>query len=152
MWDQDKMTSESWLSDDTVCQFPGMYGYIEDHVRISWIPGIILKDKSHPWYWEMFLSFWSTEILQLKTLKGLALHDILTEVHLLIHRGKDWTGGSKPVHCRGYRDFHTVWDGYFHWMHHRYNHCIPKVWSCIFENVLIVGVFQCVNYILDYGL
>ncbi|KTG37800.1 hypothetical protein cypCar_00038081 [Cyprinus carpio] len=26
------------------------------------------------------------EILQLKTLKGLALHDILTEVHLLIHR------------------------------------------------------------------
>ncbi|XP_034535304.1 replication factor C subunit 5-like [Notolabrus celidotus] len=25
-------------------------------------------------------------ILQLKTLKGLALHDILTEVHLLIHR------------------------------------------------------------------
>lgn len=29
-----------------------------------------------------------TEILQLKTLKGLALHDILTEIHLLIHRGK----------------------------------------------------------------
>lgn len=29
-----------------------------------------------------------TEILQLKTLKGLALHDILTEVHLLIHRGE----------------------------------------------------------------
>uniref|UniRef100_A0A3Q1IU03 AAA+ ATPase domain-containing protein n=1 Tax=Anabas testudineus TaxID=64144 RepID=A0A3Q1IU03_ANATE len=27
-----------------------------------------------------------TEILQLKTLKGLALHDILTEIHLLIHR------------------------------------------------------------------
>lgn len=26
------------------------------------------------------------QILQLKTLKGLALHDILTEVHLLIHR------------------------------------------------------------------
>ena len=32
-----------------------------------------------------------TEILQLKTLKGLALHDILTEVHLLIHRGKTST-------------------------------------------------------------
>lgn len=29
-----------------------------------------------------------TEILELKTLKGLALHDILTEVHLLVHRGK----------------------------------------------------------------
>ncbi|GAA6065485.1 replication factor C subunit 5 isoform X1, partial [Tachysurus ichikawai] len=27
-----------------------------------------------------------TEILQLKTLKGLALHDILTELHLLVHR------------------------------------------------------------------
>lgn len=27
------------------------------------------------------------EILQLKTLKGLALHDILTELHLLVHRG-----------------------------------------------------------------
>ncbi|KAJ0067918.1 hypothetical protein NL108_011705, partial [Boleophthalmus pectinirostris] len=28
------------------------------------------------------------QILELKTLKGLALHDILTEVHMLIHRGK----------------------------------------------------------------
>uniref|UniRef100_A0A8C6LXC2 Replication factor C (activator 1) 5 n=1 Tax=Nothobranchius furzeri TaxID=105023 RepID=A0A8C6LXC2_NOTFU len=28
------------------------------------------------------------QILQLKTLKGLALHDILTEVHLLVHRGE----------------------------------------------------------------
>ncbi|XP_023813987.1 replication factor C subunit 5 isoform X1 [Oryzias latipes] len=27
------------------------------------------------------------QILQLKTLKGLALHDILTELHLLVHRG-----------------------------------------------------------------
>lgn len=29
-----------------------------------------------------------TEILQLKTLKGLALQDVLTEVHLLLHRGQ----------------------------------------------------------------
>ena len=36
----------------------------------------------------MGLSTVLTEILQLKTLKGLALHDILTEVHLLVHRGK----------------------------------------------------------------
>lgn len=34
------------------------------------------------------LNTFFTEILQLKTLKGLALHDILTEIHLLIHRGK----------------------------------------------------------------
>lgn len=36
----------------------------------------------------LFLKAMLTEILQLKTLKGLALHDILTELHLLIHRGK----------------------------------------------------------------
>uniref|UniRef100_A0A3B4CVM7 AAA+ ATPase domain-containing protein n=1 Tax=Pygocentrus nattereri TaxID=42514 RepID=A0A3B4CVM7_PYGNA len=35
---------------------------------------------------DFFLKEISSEILQLKTLKGLALHDILTEVHLLIHR------------------------------------------------------------------
>uniref|UniRef100_A0A8L0DRN9 Replication factor C (activator 1) 5 n=1 Tax=Oncorhynchus mykiss TaxID=8022 RepID=A0A8L0DRN9_ONCMY len=66
--------------------------------------------------WSLNKDFTSAynQILQLKTLKGLALHDILTEVHLLIHRGKGWTGGSKPVHCCGSRDVHTVWDGYFH--------------------------------------
>lgn len=37
---------------------------------------------------EFLLNASSVEILELKTLKGLALHDILTEVHLLIHRGK----------------------------------------------------------------
>lgn len=35
------------------------------------------------------------EILELKTLKGLALHDILTEVHLLVHRGKEHARGEK---------------------------------------------------------
>jgi len=30
---------------------------------------------------------WCSEILQLKVLKGLALNDIITEVHLLVHRG-----------------------------------------------------------------
>lgn len=29
--------------------------------------------------------------MELKTLKGLALHDILTEVHLFVHRG-NWGG------------------------------------------------------------
>ena len=29
-----------------------------------------------------------TDIMKLKTLKGLALQDILTEVHLYVHRGK----------------------------------------------------------------
>ena len=28
-----------------------------------------------------------TDIMKLKTLKGLALQDILTEVHLYVHRG-----------------------------------------------------------------
>lgn len=27
------------------------------------------------------------DIMELKTLKGLALHDILTEIHLFVHRG-----------------------------------------------------------------
>lgn len=36
--------------------------------------------------------------MELKTLKGLALHDILTEVHLFVHRGNygscmEWGGG-----------------------------------------------------------
>lgn len=30
--------------------------------------------------------------MELKTLKGLALHDILTEVHLFVHRGNWWSG------------------------------------------------------------
>lgn len=38
-----------------------------------------------------------TEILQLKTLKGLALQDILTEVHLLIHRGKAGVKATEGV-------------------------------------------------------
>lgn len=29
----------------------------------------------------------SLDIMELKTLKGLALHDILTEIHLFVHRG-----------------------------------------------------------------
>lgn len=33
------------------------------------------------------LSCSSLDITELKTLKGLALHDILTEVHLFVHRG-----------------------------------------------------------------
>lgn len=37
------------------------------------------------------------EILELKTLKGLALHDILTEVHLLVHRGKEHARGGKKI-------------------------------------------------------
>uniref|UniRef100_A0A4W5QYR3 Activator 1 subunit 5 n=1 Tax=Hucho hucho TaxID=62062 RepID=A0A4W5QYR3_9TELE len=44
--------------------------------------------------WSLNKDFTSAynQILQLKTPKGLALHDILTEVHLLIHRGKHRTG------------------------------------------------------------
>lgn len=41
------------------------------------------------WSCQFVLNVSFAEILQLKTLKGLALQDILTEVHLLIHRG-DW--------------------------------------------------------------
>lgn len=37
------------------------------------------------------LSCSSLDIMELKTLKGLALHDILTEVHLFVHRG-NWSG------------------------------------------------------------
>lgn len=36
------------------------------------------------------LHFLPSEIMELKTLKGLALQDILTEIHLFVHRG----GGS----------------------------------------------------------
>lgn len=42
-----------------------------------------------------FFNTWMKEILELKTLKGLALHDILTEVHLLVHRGKEHARGEK---------------------------------------------------------
>lgn len=48
-----------------------------------------------------FLKAVLTEILQLKTLKGLALHDILTELHLLIHRGKRVYTETQPC-CRGW--------------------------------------------------
>lgn len=34
------------------------------------------------------------EIMALKTLKGLALHDILTEIHLFVHRGNGQRGGG----------------------------------------------------------
>lgn len=39
--------------------------------------------------------------MALKTLKGLALHDILTEIHLFVHRGKwrgalRWARGESP--------------------------------------------------------
>lgn len=36
-----------------------------------------------------------SEITELKTLKGLALQDILTEIHLFVHRGEDLWG--KPL-------------------------------------------------------
>lgn len=44
------------------------------------------------------LNISSTVILELKTLKGLALHDILTEVHLLIHRGEKCGSIFKAFH------------------------------------------------------
>lgn len=40
--------------------------------------------------------------MELKTLKGLALHDILTEVHLFVHRGNcggPWWGGVGRHSC-----------------------------------------------------
>uniref|UniRef100_A0A3P8QYS0 AAA+ ATPase domain-containing protein n=1 Tax=Astatotilapia calliptera TaxID=8154 RepID=A0A3P8QYS0_ASTCA len=43
-----------------------------------------LRYSQHPRL--VFGDFFLNEILELKTLKGLALHDILTEVHLLVHR------------------------------------------------------------------
>lgn len=33
-----------------------------------------------------------SEIMELKTLKGLALQDILTEIHLFVHRGRGSQG------------------------------------------------------------
>lgn len=33
-----------------------------------------------------------SEIMELKTLKGLALQDILTEIHLFVHRGRGLWG------------------------------------------------------------
>ena len=37
------------------------------------------------------------EIHELKVLKGLALQDILTELHLLIHQGLDWFNGMYHI-------------------------------------------------------
>lgn len=39
------------------------------------------------WNGSPHLNCSSLDIMELKTLKGLALHDILTEVHLFVHRG-----------------------------------------------------------------
>lgn len=51
------------------------------------------------------LSCSSLDIMELKTLKGLALHDILTEVHLFVHRGNWWplVWGGEEV---------CLWDGH----------------------------------------
>lgn len=50
-----------------------------------------------------------TEILQLKTLKGLALHDILTEVHLLIHRGKATADGKPGIMFSNSQQLLDLW-------------------------------------------
>nr|CAI9695175.1 unnamed protein product [Rangifer tarandus platyrhynchus] len=39
-----------------------------------------------PGTWSLCLNCSSLDIMELKTLKGLALHDILTEIHLFVHR------------------------------------------------------------------
>lgn len=49
---------------------------------------LVKKKNVFSFFFLFLLNASSIEILELKTLKGLALHDILTEVHLLIHRGK----------------------------------------------------------------
>lgn len=47
-----------------------------------------------PGTWSLCLNCSSLDIMELKTLKGLALHDILTEIHLFVHRGNSC---SSPV-------------------------------------------------------
>lgn len=59
--------------------------HLHKHMMNSKMPSCFLISFSS---FEFLLNASSVEILELKTLKGLALHDILTEVHLLIHRGK----------------------------------------------------------------
>lgn len=48
--------------------------------------------------------------MELKTLKGLALHDILTEVHLFVHRGNWWPLVWSGVGVRtSHTDKTSVW-------------------------------------------
>lgn len=43
------------------------------------------------WNFPLCLNCSSLDIMELKTLKGLALHDILTEIHLFVHRGNTFS-------------------------------------------------------------
>lgn len=47
--------------------------------------------------WALCLNCSSLDITELKTLKGLALHDILTEIHLFVHRGNLWSSLVKKL-------------------------------------------------------
>ena len=47
-----------------------------------------------------------TDIMKLKTLKGLALQDILTEVHLYVHRGQFILACTAATRGRGTGFFH----------------------------------------------
>lgn len=65
-----------------------MYSYWdEDPYFQVGLQGLLLKPP-HSMFWNgsSHLSCFSLDIMELKTLKGLALHDILTEVHLFVHR------------------------------------------------------------------
>lgn len=79
-----------------------MYSYWdEDPYFQVGLQGLLLKPP-HSMFWNgsSHLSCFSLDIMELKTLKGLALHDILTEVHLFVHRG-NWAGEEAQL-----------WDGH----------------------------------------
>ena len=57
-----------------------------------WIDVLCIDGASGSYMWLVLLVHSDSDIMKLKTLKGLALQDIITQVHMYIQRGRVLSG------------------------------------------------------------